>query len=45
MRCYNHQHQCYCCIGFRARLLAVCVCEQAGTLVFQTSICYYCDGK
>jgi transposase len=38
MRFYNRQHQFYCGIDLHARLLAVCVLDQAGAVVCQTAI-------
>jgi len=38
MRFYNRQHQFYCGIDLHARLLAVCVLDQAGKVVCQTKI-------
>jgi hypothetical protein len=38
MRFYNRQHQFYCGIDLHARLLAVCVLDQAGNVVCQTQI-------
>src|SRR5262245_51410929 len=38
MRFYNRSHQFYCGIDLHARLLAVCVLDQAGNVVCQTKI-------
>jgi transposase len=38
MRFYTGQHQFYCGIDLHARLLAVCIFDQAGTVVCQTTI-------
>jgi transposase len=38
MRFYNRQHRFYCGIDLHARLLAVCVLDQAGSVVCQTQI-------
>ena len=38
MRFYTGQHQFYCGIDLHARLLAVCVLDQAGNVVCQTQI-------
>src|SRR3954454_5729063 len=38
MRFYTRQHQFYCGIDLHARLLAVCVLDQAGKVVCQTTI-------
>src|SRR5271170_1468337 len=38
MRFYNRQHQFYCGIDPHARLLALCIFDQAGTIVCQTKI-------
>jgi transposase len=38
MRFYTHQHQFYCGIDLHARLLAVCVVDQAGNVVLRKQI-------
>jgi transposase len=38
MRFYNQSHQFYCGIDLHARLLAVCVLDQAGAIVLETEI-------
>ena len=38
MRFYNRQHQFYCGIDLHARLLAICILDQAGNVVCQTQI-------
>jgi transposase len=38
MRFYNQAHQFYCGIDLHARLLAVCILDQAGNIVLQTEI-------
>ena len=38
MRFYNQQHQFYCGIDLHARLLAICILDQAGNVVCQTQI-------
>ncbi len=38
MRFYNRQHRFYCGIDLHARLLAICVLDQAGNIVLQTQI-------
>jgi transposase len=38
MRFYNHTHQFYCGIDLHARLLAICIFDQAGQVVFQKQI-------
>ncbi len=38
MRFYNRQHRFYCGIDLHARLLAICVLDQAGIVVCQTKI-------
>ena len=38
MRFYNQQHQFYCGIDLHARLLAVCILDQQGAVVCQTTI-------
>jgi transposase len=38
MRFYTHQHQFYCGIDLHARLLAVCIVDQAGTVVLRKQI-------
>src|SRR6266851_4339553 len=38
MRFYNQQHRFYCGIDLHARLLAVCILDQAGNIVLQTKL-------
>ena len=38
MRFYTKQHQFYCGIDLHARLLAICIVDQAGAIVLQTQI-------
>jgi transposase len=38
MRFYNQQHRFYCGIDLHARLLAVCILDQAGAIVLQTQL-------
>ena len=38
MRFYTNQHQFYCGIDLHARLLAVCIVDQAGNIVLQKQI-------
>jgi transposase len=38
MRFYTHQHQFYCGIDLHARLLAICIVDQAGNVVLRTQI-------
>src|SRR5262249_44657460 len=38
MRFYSQSHQFYCGIDLHARLLAICILDQAGTVVCQTQI-------
>jgi hypothetical protein len=38
MRFYTKQHQFYCGIDLHARLLAICIVDQAGSIVLQTQI-------
>src|SRR5450755_885177 len=38
MRFYTQQHQFYCGIDLHARLLAICIVDQAGAIVLQTQI-------
>ena len=38
MRFYTRQHQFYCGIDLHARLLAVCILDQAGNMVVQTQL-------
>ena len=38
MRFYTNQHQFYCGIDLHARLLAICIVDQAGNIVLQTQI-------
>jgi hypothetical protein len=38
MRFYTKQHQFYCGIDLHARLLAICIVDQAGAVVLQTQI-------
>jgi len=38
MRFYTQQHRFYCGIDLHARLLAICILDQAGTIVLQKQI-------
>ena len=38
MRFYSQQHRFYCGIDLHARLLAVCIDDQAGAIVLQTQL-------
>ena len=38
MRFYTKQHQFYCGIDLHARLLAVCILDQAGNIVLQKQL-------
>jgi hypothetical protein len=38
MRFYTKQHRFYCGIDLHARLLAVCIVDQAGAIVLRTQI-------